>query len=284
MTAFAAGCGDDDEAGEAKRETTAAPTTFVVEATAEGRRKLLDFPASVKAGLVAVTLKNSDSRPRSLQILRVEGDHTIDDVLKIVESEEPAKIPSWMQDGGGMGRVAPGETATATQVLAPGTWVLWDDEGAEEGPSNSELGAKGSFAVTGPAVDAELPAQPAAVTASDDGEDEYGFDFKGLKAGTNRVRFENTGEELHHALFFPMRRGATIEDVLEAFQAEGEPEGPPPVDFAKGVGTAVIDGGTAQNISLDLPAGRYAVVCFISDRDGGEPHAAKGMLEELTIE
>ncbi len=66
--------------------------------------------------------------------------------------------------------------------------------------------------------------------------------------------------------------------------SEGEAGGPPPIDFAKGVGTTVIDGGIAQNISLDLKAGKYAVVCFISDRAGGKPHAAKGMLEELTVE
>ncbi|HEV2058138.1 MAG TPA: hypothetical protein VGR11_02195 [Solirubrobacteraceae bacterium] len=98
------------------------------------------------------------------------------------------------------------------------------------------------------------------------------------------MRFENTGEELHHALFFPIAQGKTFEDVEAAFTSGEEPEGPPPVDFASGVGTAVIDGGIEQNIELDLKAGKYAVVCFIQDRDGGKPHAEKGMIEELTIE
>lgn len=51
------------------------------------------------------------------------------------------------------------------------------------------------------------------MTATDEGEGkakEYDFVFDGLKAGTNAVRFENTGDELHHALFFPMSKGATI--------------------------------------------------------------------------
>ena len=98
------------------------------------------------------------------------------------------------------------------------------------------------------------------------------------------MRFENTGEELHHAIILPMRKGATRKEVEEAFAPEEEPEGPRPVDFMKGQNTTVIDGGIAQNISLDLAAGKYAVVCFISDRAGGEPHAAKDMLEELTVE
>jgi len=46
----------------------------------------------------------------------------------------------------------------------------------------------------------------------------------------------------------------------------------------------VIDGGIAQNIELDLEAGKYAVVCFIQDRKGGPPHGAKGMISELVVE
>ena len=284
--ALVAGCGDDDE--DSASSEAPKPVSFQITATAEGaKQKALEFPSSIKAGLVDVTLRNDDESPRSAQIIRVEGDHTIDDVLDIVDAEEPEEIPSWMQDGGGLGSVKPGASATATQVLTPGKYVIWDDEGGDEGPSNSELGAKGEFTVTGPPSDAELPARDATVTATDEGEGEdktYDFEFAGLKAGTNELRFENTGDELHHALFFPMRQGATIKEVEEAFAAEEEPEGPPPLDFENAVGTAVIDGGIAQNVSLDLKAGKYAVVCFISDREGGEPHAAKGMLKELTVE
>ena len=289
--AFVAGCGDDDddEAGT-NQPAAAAAVKFTVEATTRGpRKKALEFPSSVKAGVVEITLTNRDSVPRSAQIIRVEDGHSVDDVLKIVNSdEEGVKIPDWMQDGGGVSTVGPRASRTATQVLTPGTWVIWDDEGGDDdGPANSSLGAKGQFTVTGDAGDAELPAAPARVTATDEGEGEdkqYSFEFEGLKAGTNQVRFENTGDELHHALFFPIAKGKTIKDVEEAFTAEEEPQGPPPVNFDGGVGTTVIDGGIAQNISLDLPAGRYAVVCFISDREGGEPHAAKGMLKELTVE
>ena len=283
---LAAGCGTDDD--ESSSDAAAKPTTFAINATAEGeKKKALEFPKTVKAGLVTITLTNSDKAPRSAQIIRVTGDQTVDDVLKIVDAEEATKIPAFMQDGGGLGAVAPGSSASATQVLAPGKWVIWDDEGGDEGPGNSDLGAKGEFTVTGEASDAELPEQDAKVTATDEGEGKektYDFEFDGLKAGTNAVRFENTGDELHHALFFPMNKGATIKQVEDFVGSEGESGGPPPIDFAKGVGTTVIDGGIAQNISLDLAAGKYAVICFISDRAGGKPHAAKGMLKELTIE
>ncbi len=279
------GCGDDDKDAAAEK-----PTTFAVTATAEGKTtKALEFPATVKAGLVALTLRNTDTVERSAQIIRVTGDQTVDDVLKVVNADE-TKIPEFMQDGGGISAVKPGATATATQNLAPGRYVIWDDEGGDDegDKGNDELGAKGEFTVTGEASDAELPKVAATVTTTDSDTDtndkKYGFEFEGLKAGVNQVRFENTGEQLHHALFFPIAKGKTIKDAEAAFASDKPPSGPPPVDFASGVGTTVIDGGIAQNIALELKAGTYAVICFLSDRDGGKSHVEDGMIKELTVE
>ncbi|HEV2061058.1 MAG TPA: hypothetical protein VGR11_17030 [Solirubrobacteraceae bacterium] len=287
VAAFAAGCGDDEE--KASR-AAAEPAAFAITATAEGNRKALEFPSTVKAGLVKMTLTNSDKVPRSAGIVRLLGDHSVDELIKVIRNiGDGIPIPNWIQDGGGVSTVKPGETASVTQVLAPGRYAITDDEtaGADgEGPTNAERGAKGEFTVTGPASDATLPAQPATLTASDTGEGDdkqYSFAFKGLKAGTNQVRFENTGQELHHAIMFAINQGKTIEDVTAVFTSDGPPKGPPPVNFDKTIGTQVIDGGIAQNIELDLPAGRYAVVCFIQDRKGGKPHVANGMIDELTV-
>jgi hypothetical protein len=280
--AFAGGCGDDDDTADQPAATTpAAPATFAIVATAEGKKKALEFPATVKAGLVTMTLSNQDTIPRSAGIVRLVGDHTVDEFRKIV-SKEGAPIPSWIEDGGGVSTVQPGETASVTQVLAPGKYAIADDESSEgdgEGESLADLGAKGEFTVTGPASDAELPAQPATITAKD-----YSFEFDGLKAGKNNVRFENTGMELHHAIIAPINKGKTFEDAKKVFASQEPPKGPPPVDFEKIVSTQVIDGGIAQNVELDLPAGKYAVVCFIQDRAGGAPHVAKGMITELDVE
>ncbi len=272
----ATGCGDDDD-----EKKSAKPNSFAVEATAQGKNKKLTFPATVKAGLVTMIVTNSDTKPRSAQFVRIDGDYGVEDVLKVVDSEEEGSpIPAFLQDGGGTGDVAPGQSATATQNLTPGKYAIWDDADSGDGPSNSKLGAKGEFTVTGPAKDDELPSVPATLTATDKGTKDYDFVLKKLKAGTNRVRFENTGKQLHHALFFPISKGSTFSDVEKFFKTD---KGRPPIDFEKGVGTSVIDGGIAQNIELDLPAANYALVCFIPDRKGGKPHIAKGMIEEVAI-
>ena len=275
--ALVAGCGDDEE-----KAAAAKPAAFAITATTDGKKKALRFPTTVKAGLVTLTLTNSDTVPRSAGIARLVGDHTVDEYIETVNTdEEGAPIPGWIEDGGGVGAVEPGKTVTVSQVLPPGKYAIADDEtkgGQGEGDTYGQQGAKGEFTVTGEVGDAELPAQPATLTAKD-----YTFEFKGLKAGANNVRFENTGKELHHAIMFPINQGKTFADAKAAFASDEEPTGPPPVDFENGLSTQVIDGGIAQNVALDFKAGRYAVVCFIQDRAGGAPHVAKGMIKELVV-
>lgn len=91
-----------------------------------------------------------------------------------------------MQDGGGIATVLPGETGMVTQNLAPGNYIVVDEDGGDEGgPSNNELGAKGELTVTGEATEAELSSVSATITATDKDEKDYDFEFKCLKAGKN---------------------------------------------------------------------------------------------------
>jgi hypothetical protein len=288
VAALAIGCGGGDDDKDPASSAPAKPARFAITATAEGKNKAMEFPSTVKAGLVAMTLTNSDTVPRSAQLLRIVGNHSTSEVLAVV-TDEGGKIPDWVQDGGGVPSVKPGASSTATQVLAPGRYVLLDDDetAGDSAKTNAEIGATGEFTVTGERRRAFLPAQPATITATDakvGNKETYGFRLEGLKSGTNRVHFQNTGGQLHHALFVPLVEGATLARAKSYLSTEGTPQGEPPVDFSKIVGTKVIDAGIEQNISLDLDAGRYAVVCFISDRDGGKPHVAKGMIEEVKVE
>ena len=290
LAALGAGCGGDEDKPDAAEPTPPSkPASFAITATAEGTtRKAMMFPSSVKAGLVTMTLSNSDTVPRSAQLLRIVGQHSVAEVVEVVTGDGE-EIPTWVQDGGGVPAVKPGARGSATQVLVPGRYVLLDDEEGEgeNAKSHAELGATGEFEVTGERSTAPLPAVAATITAEDATEGKkktYGFRLEGLKPGTNQVHFQNTGAELHHALFLPMRKGATLEQAERLFRSSRTPSGPPPVDFRKIVGTKVIDAGIEQNVTLDLPAGRYAVICFVTDREGGKSHVEKGMIEEVTVE
>lgn len=227
-------------------------------------------PREVPAGLVRVTLKNGGKAPHEAQMVRVDGEHSVQEVLQAI-GREGGPIPEWLHPAGGVSTTPPGQTATAEQPLEEGTHHVFDTQ--SEDPSK---GAQATFNVTGGGGDAEPPEAPATITAS-----EYEFETSGLKPGKNRVRFENAGQEYHHVIMAPIKPGKTMDDVRESIRTE---KGEPPIDEEKAVGTAVIDAGASQVIDLELEKGKYAAVCFISDRKGGPPHAAKGMVMEVDVQ
>jgi plastocyanin len=275
-------CGDDDDSSDSASSGSSAsePAAVTFTTTEPSKGKVaIDGPKTIEAGVTEITLKNSGKGPHDAQILRVEGERTADEVISSsIDSEEGAPIPAWIAGGGGLGTTAPGKSATVTEVLEPGTYYLLDSESAQGSETpNARKGGVVKFEVTGEAT-GELPGTDAKVTAKD-----FSFETSGIQAGANRVTFENTGKQLHHLIAVPLAKGATIDQAKTFFTTEGEPEGPPPVDFENGISTAVIDGGEAQVAELDFKQGRYALVCFITNRQGGPPHVAMGMVSELDV-
>jgi hypothetical protein len=278
----ACGSDDDDSSGGGSGSAETSETTAVTFETSEPAkgRVAIDGPQEIEAGLVEITLENTGKGLHDAQILRVEGDRTADEVISnSIDSPEGAPIPQWVTDGGGLAAVPGGESATVTEVLKPGTYYLLDSESAQGSQQpNARKGGVAKFEVTGEATSAELPETDATITAKD-----FSFESSGIEAGKNRLTFENTGKQLHHVLALPMTKGSTIEDVRKFATSEGQPQGPPPVDFENGVGTAVIDGGQAQVAELEFKKGKYALLCFITNRQGGPPHVAMGMVDELDV-
>jgi hypothetical protein len=263
-----AACGDDDKA-EAK------PAAFEIVQTGRAA-PTLNGPGSMEAGVIAVSFKNSAQAPADLQLIGVDGDHSVEEVLEVVGNSDPVPIPEWLSGQGGVGTIPPGQTATATMVLDAGKYYVvgsLDSGEEEEGPPPTVV----PLELTGDGG-GSLPDSDATVSAK-----EYTFDTKGLKAGANLLKFEDTGDELHHFIAAPIADGATIDDVKAYFTSDSPPDGPPPLDFDAGVGTAVIDKGGALVTTLDFKAGNYAFICFLNDRAGGSTHVEQGMIKEVNI-
>lgn len=263
-----AACGDDDEDEAAKPAKK--PTALPLSVNGEGKKAAITIPDTVTPGVVEITFQNNTGARHDAQLVRVEGDHSEAEVLKVVGADE-AKTPEWLFAAGGVAALAPHTRGTSTQELEEGTYYVVDTEPDGKAPT-------AKFEVTGEPAEGELPDAPATITAK-----EYSFTTSGLKPGVNTVRFENTGKELHHTIALPLKGDATLEDVKKLFSSKGEPEGPPPFDEKKAVGTTVLDAGQAQVTQLKLNAGRYVLACFISDRTGGPPHVAKGMVSEVEV-
>jgi plastocyanin len=264
-------CGND--VGD--KQETAAPTKFAVTATEAGKQLRLSVPKSVPAGLVTVELTNAGKAFHEAQLVRVDRGHSPQDALEVIAAEG-APAPGWIHAAGGTGPAPPGGKRSATQRLRPGNYIVFDAPFQNEGQGLKSGVA--SFTVEGEPDDgAELPTAAAKIEAF-----EYGFRVSGLTAGKNTIEFSNTGREPHHVIAVPYRPGATLVEVRKALTSEGGAE--PPLDFEHTFYTARIAGGTEQitELALDKP-GKYALLCFVSDRKGGPPHVAQGMIAEITV-
>jgi len=273
--------GDDDRASVASAAAGRAPANVALKVTKRGSGKwALRAPKTVRAGLVRLTLEVPAGRvTHDAQFIRVEGEHTAKEVLAVIAGQASA-IPKWAFLAGGVGQTDGDAAGRTVQRLQPGRYFIVDTDEPEgdEVKSYAESGAITTLEVTGKPTKAKLPRAGGTVTAR-----EYAFTTRGLRAGRVRVGFRNTGRQPHHVIAFPYNDGATLADAKAFFAEEGEPTGPPPVDFARAVRTAALEGGDAQVADLDLKRGKYALICFITDRAGGPPHVAKGMIAEAVV-
>jgi len=114
------------------------------------------------------------------------------------------------------------------------------------------------------------------VTATD-----YGFAAPDtIEAGIVRVRLVNEGEELHHAQLARLKDGKTIDDLVEALQADG----PSPAWIAWVGGPGVSMPGGEANATVALAAGTYAWLCFVTtEAPNREPHYDKGMIRQMVV-
>jgi len=117
--ALLAGCGGDDESSDASAE----PNAVSLSVSKSGSTYELTAPDSLEAGLAEISLQVDApaSEQHDAQLVRVEGEHTLAEVLEVVSSDEGAPTPSWLFAAGGVRSTAGGKTSTVTQVLEPGT-------------------------------------------------------------------------------------------------------------------------------------------------------------------
>jgi hypothetical protein len=250
-------CGSEDEQS----------LTFTI--TDQGKQVKVSGPESAESGTAEITLENEAKGGNDLQLIRVEGNRSAQEVVDgFAKAGSGQPFPEWFFAGGGVGGIGPGESDAVTQVLQPGTYYAL----STEGKPNPESLAK--IEVSGEEADDGLPDADATVTALD-----YGFDAEELPSGQIEIDFENDGVQPHHLLASQLIGDSTAADVERFFKTE---KGKPPLREDTEA-TAVIEGGEGQAVTFDLKPGRYAFYCFISDREGGPPHALKGMVDEFEV-
>jgi hypothetical protein len=242
------------------------------EAQSKGKAVTISAPDKAEAGLAEITLTNDTDSSADLQLIRVEGDHSAEEVVEgLGKAIQGQAFPEWFFAAGGVGTLEAGESATVTQALKPGSYYAFNTEGG--GPPDPK-----SVAVTevgGEESDAEIEGEDTVEGA------EYVFNAETLPSGATEIAFDNIGAQPHHLIASKLKGDATAEDVEKFFKTE---QGAPPLEEKGTKSTAVLEGGEAQLVTLNLEPGRYALYCFITDREGGPPHALKGMVDEVEVE
>lgn len=298
VSVLVAACGDDDdtEAGTTGTEETTEETTGSTdtseEAPEEGEQASADatsldltltddglqgLPESFAGGAVEVSLTVEGSREyASVDFTKVDEGTTVEEFAEgFAPVLEGGPFPDFVQTSAGL-EASPGETTDSTILLEPGTYVVWhesvptDDEGAPP-----EI--IGALAEVTEGEVTELPETENEIVARD-------YDFETNITGPGTVTFRNEGpDQLHHAVVvdFGTNSVEVVEQAIEPL-INSEEDAPPPdvegldmeqVNFDFG-GSAVFGPGLGGTFEVDFTSGNtYAVICFISDRSGGPPHA-----------
>lgn len=108
---------------------------------------------------------------------------------------------------------------------------------------------------------------------------DYGFQVPTeVPSGAIRLQLVNQGHELHHAQLMRLTQGKTLADV-----AALRPDGPPPDWMVPVGGPGAVDPGDSSSVLQNLPAGNYAVFCFIPSLSDHRQHVMKGMVAGFRV-
>ena len=276
-----AACGSSSKKGNssgAGSGTTGAGLDVSIAET--GKTAKFTLPKTVTGGLQTLTLANKGTKPHGAQLVRLVGNHTPQEALKVIGSQSN-KTPGWLRGEGGLGPVPPGKTADATLMLEPGKYMVFDPPNGPGGPSGTP--AYSQLTVAGGAPGA-LPNTPTTVTAARPGKDKYRWDVSGqLTTGTQSVTFVSKGKDaLHLIAAFRVTGNPSKAAILKGLSSHGKP--PKFVDQASFYTSAVIDGGKSQTTPITFSGpGKWVLFCPLSDRDGGKEHFKEGLLKTITV-
>ncbi len=116
---------------------------------------------------------------------------------------------------------------------------------------------------------------------------EMGYRVSGkLRPGYATITFKDEGPELHMIAVARVKPEVTADQIKFALSKDQADltrlfvDDPSKTSY--GTPTLLSPGQSTTVTSVDLKAGRYAILCFVPDEDG-KPHALKGMLDTFDV-
>lgn len=231
-----------------------------------------DAPDVVPAGLTEFRFLNKGPAFHHMQVLRLSGGKTIEDLRAALG--KPGPHPAWVKAVGGPNAPSPGVESNATMMLEPGNYALicFIDLG---GPPHFMKGMlKGLRVEPAKAAVAATPKADVTMTLAD-----YNFKLSSvIRAGSQTIRVYNAGPQPHEIELVRLAPGVSAGDFMKWFD---KMQGPPPGKVLGGV--AGLAAGMSGYFIADFSPGNYALICFLYDAKDGKPHFAHGMLQQITV-
>lgn len=272
------GCGSERRAetppADASPATPAAavPTPEILTVTASDYK--FDAPDQIPAGLVTIRLVNRGPSLHHVQLLRLGEGKTAADFQAAVQK---GQMPTWAVPAGGPNPPEVGGTSEVRMPLEAGEYLMVCFIPDSAGVPHMAHGMVRPLRVTPAAGSAASTAD----TTADIQMTLVDYDFKlsaPLTAGHHVVRVSNAAKQPHEVVFVRLEPNKTPREF--ARWAE-HPVGPAPGTLHGGI--SAIMPGTAAYVPVDLPAGDYAILCFVPDLKDGKPHYVHGMSKQMKI-
>jgi len=279
-------CGDDDDDGDGGEEPTATSEAAAGEIpTVEitGADYSFQAPASIAGGLTRIVFTNTSSaEDHQAQLLRLNDGVTFDQFTAALPEGEEA-VFALVTPAGGPGASAGLQNENVLDLDAGQYALVCLIPSPSDGIPHVAKGMLQPLEVTELAGEQpEAPTADVSVALSN-----FTFDAPAtLPAGETTFDVTNNGPQPHEMAVARLEGGTTLDQLLDIFFAPPSeappPEGPPPATFVGQV--AVLSDGLSGQTTIDLTAGTYAVLCFVTDPESGAPHAAIGMAQQLTVQ
>jgi hypothetical protein len=235
---------------------------------------------SVPAGQVLLTVVNQSKTESGAGVLGPGPGQTMQDLQNAAATPTPEDaFPPFFYTAtiaGGPGVVEPGEKRQAIIEVAAGDWVVFSEGNQPPAFFSATPGSPTTQATPEPTV---------TITEVD-------FAFGGfatiIPAGPQVWKVMNQGTQPHMLDLNQVPEGTTLEQVL-ALAATPDNATPAPgelgrEDFKSAGGVILQSSGSTVWPVLDLPAGRYAALCFVPDPvHGGEAHLMEGMVAVFDV-
>jgi len=275
------GCGSErrsntplaDAASASPAAATAAATPEILTVTASDYK--FEAPDEIPAGLVTVRLLNRGPSPHHVQLLRLGEGKTPADFQAAMQK---GQMPRWATPAGGPNPSTVGGTSEVRLPLEAGEYMMVCFIPDSAGVPHVAHGMARPLRVT-PAVATASAAS--ADTAADLQMTLVDYDFKlsgPISPGHHVIRVTNSAQQPHEVVFVRLEPNKSPED----FAKWGEHQvGPAPGTMHGGV--SGIMPGTVAYVPVDLPAGDYALLCFVPDGKDGKPHYAHGMAKRIKV-